>query len=186
MVEVDDRIVFPLLKPVIAWNEDVMFVGFAVAIPPLVILGAGKVHPAHQVQWADLGACREPLDEVDDIVTSVVGNPASAQLSPSSFFVRTSSSTTSASTSVLFLSLASSAAILSSSLDKDRERGRRLSKAAAPFSKKAFGHSLKQRPMELVLVAQIQNRHVLNKVFAQNGHFRLRGKLSAGRFHGDP
>ena len=36
--------------------------------------------------------------------------------------------------------LASSAAILSSSLDKDRERGRRLSKAAAPFSKKAFCH----------------------------------------------
>jgi hypothetical protein len=29
-------------------------------------------------------------------------------------------------------------------------------------------------------------RHVLNEVFAQNGHFLLRGKLSAGRFHGNP
>src|SRR4029450_401441 len=51
-----------------------------------------------------------------------------------------SSSTTSASTWVLFLSLASSAPILSSFLDKDWERDRRLSKAAAPFSKKAFCH----------------------------------------------
>ena len=61
-------------------------------------------------------------------------------LSSKLFFVRTSSSTTSASTSVLFLSLASGAAILSYSLDKDWERGCRLSKAAAPFSKREFCH----------------------------------------------
>ena len=39
-MEVDDGILFPPLKPVIAGNEDVVFVGFAVAIFPLVILGA--------------------------------------------------------------------------------------------------------------------------------------------------
>ena len=77
-MEVDDRILFPLLEPVIAGNEHVVFVGFAVAIPPLVILRAGEFHPAHQAQRADLGAGREPLDEVDDIVAGVVGNPASA------------------------------------------------------------------------------------------------------------
>jgi hypothetical protein len=78
MVEVNDRILFPLLEPVITRNEDVVFVSFAVAIPPLVILGAGKFHPAHQTQRADLGTGREPLDEIDDRVTGVVSNPASA------------------------------------------------------------------------------------------------------------
>ena len=48
LVEVDDRVLFPLLEPVIAGNEDVVFVSFAVAIPPLVILRAGKFHPVHQ------------------------------------------------------------------------------------------------------------------------------------------
>jgi hypothetical protein len=38
--------------------------------------------------------------------------------------------------------------------------------------------------MKLVLVAQIRNRHVLHEVFAQDGHFLLRGKLSAALFHG--
>ena len=77
-MEVDDGILFPLLEPMIAGNEHVVFVDFAVAIPPLVILRAGEFHPAHQAQRADFAAAREPLDEVDDIVTGVVGNPASA------------------------------------------------------------------------------------------------------------
>jgi hypothetical protein len=77
-VEVDDGILLPLFEPMIAGNERVVFVGFAEAISPLVILGAGEFHPAHQAQRADLGAGRDPLDEVDDIVTSVVSNPASA------------------------------------------------------------------------------------------------------------
>jgi len=78
MVELDNRIPFPLLEPVITRNEHIVFVGFAVAISPLVILGAGEFHPAHQAQRTDLGAGRESLDEVDDIVTGVVRNPTSA------------------------------------------------------------------------------------------------------------
>ena len=44
---------------------------------------------------------------------------------------------------------------------------------------------VEQRGMQLVFVAQIRNRHMLDEVFAQNGHFLLRGKLSSGLFHGD-
>ncbi len=33
-------------------------------------------------------------------------------------------------------------------------------------------------------LAQIRNRHVLDEVFAQNGHFLLWAELSAGFFHG--
>ena len=77
-MESDDGILFPLLEPVITGNERIVFVGFAVAILPLVILGAGEFHPAQQAQRADFGAHREPLDEVDGHVTSVVRNPTSA------------------------------------------------------------------------------------------------------------
>ena len=38
---------------------------FAMAIPPLVILGAGEFYPAHQAQRADSGARREPIYEID-------------------------------------------------------------------------------------------------------------------------
>jgi hypothetical protein len=78
MVKVDDRILLPRLEPVITGNEHVVFVGFAVTISPLVILRAGEFHPVHQAQRADLGADREPVDEINDMVTGVVGNPASA------------------------------------------------------------------------------------------------------------
>src|SRR5215475_508958 len=43
MVEVDDRVLFPLLEPVITGNEHVVFVSFAVAIPPLSNTSSGKV-----------------------------------------------------------------------------------------------------------------------------------------------
>jgi hypothetical protein len=34
-----------------------------------------------------------------------------------------------------------------------------------------------------MLVAEIRNRHVLDEVFTQDGHFLLRGEMSAGLFH---
>jgi len=51
---------------------------------------------------------------------------------------------------------------------------------------KGFLPLVKQRRVQLVLVAQIRNRHVFDEVFAQDGHFLLRGELSASVFHGDP
>jgi hypothetical protein len=42
MVELNNGILFPLLEPVITGNEGIVLVGLAVAILPLVILGAGE------------------------------------------------------------------------------------------------------------------------------------------------
>ena len=42
MVEFNNGILFPLLEPVITGNEGIVLVGLAVAILPLVILGAGE------------------------------------------------------------------------------------------------------------------------------------------------
>jgi hypothetical protein len=78
---------------VTAGNEGLVFIDFAVAILPLVILPTGECHPTDQAQRADPGAGRTALDEVDDHITGVVSNPASAQLSPSSLFVLTSAMT---------------------------------------------------------------------------------------------
>ena len=83
-----------------------LVVGLAVAISPLVKPGAGEFHPARQAQRADLGAGRKSLDKSITLSPVSWAIQSSAQLSPSCrFLCRTSSSTTSASTSVLFLSI---------------------------------------------------------------------------------
>jgi hypothetical protein len=76
-MEIDHRFLFPLLEPVITGNERIVFVGFPVASFHCVILGA-EFHPAHQAQRADLGAGREPVDEIDDDIPGVVRNATSA------------------------------------------------------------------------------------------------------------
>jgi hypothetical protein len=43
VVELDDRILLPLLEPVITGNEHIVFVGFAVAISPLSNTWSGRV-----------------------------------------------------------------------------------------------------------------------------------------------
>ena len=45
-VEINNNV--PLPEPVIARNEDVVFVGLTVTISPLVILRAREFHPVHQ------------------------------------------------------------------------------------------------------------------------------------------
>ena len=47
MVEVDDCVFFSLLESVIKGKEYVVFVSFAVAISPLLILRVGKFYPVH-------------------------------------------------------------------------------------------------------------------------------------------
>ena len=59
-------------------------------------------------------------------------------------------------------------------------------KGCGSVLKEGFLPLVKQRGMKLVLVAQVRNRNLFDEVFAQDGHFLLRGKLSAGLFHGDP
>jgi hypothetical protein len=139
MMKVDDAPSFPILQPMIARDERVVLVGLAVALLPVVIFGAGEPDPGDQLQGADRGARRPALNEIDDHVADVVGDPTGRQISPSSLFKRICSAMISAMTSSFSLSLDSRRSIFFNSLEP-WERGRRLSKAAAPFSKKAFCH----------------------------------------------
>ena len=141
VVEVDDGAAFPGLEPVVAGDEAVVFVGFAVAFAPVVILGAADAQPVDEPQGPKAAALAAPcVDEVDHLVSDVVRGPGIAQGSPRLFFKRTCSSMSSARASLRIVNLLSRAASLRSVCPTPREGDRPLSKAAVPFSKKVFCH----------------------------------------------
>jgi hypothetical protein len=47
-VEVDNRLALGLIDPVIAWNERIVLIGFAVALGPVVELAARDAEPADE------------------------------------------------------------------------------------------------------------------------------------------
>src|SRR5262249_45310326 len=138
-VEVADGLFLRVRQPVVAWDPGVVLVGLAVAVLPGVPLGGGEAEPAQQASDGQAGLVRPAVDEIDDLIAAVVGNPQSVQSSPSSFFSWTCSSMSSERTSCLRRSLASRAAICWSlaSLSALR-RWSWAVKAAWPFSKNSF------------------------------------------------
>jgi len=141
VVEVDDGAAFPGLEPVVAGDEAVVLVGFAVAFAPVVILGAADAQPVNEPQGPKAAALAAPFfDEVDHLVSDVVRGPGIGQTSPRLFFKRTCSSMSSARASLRIVNLLSRAASLRSVFPTPREGDRPLSKAAVPFSKKVFCH----------------------------------------------
>ena len=79
---------------------------------PVVELAGADADPGEEAADGDLGLVRPGADEIDDLVAGVVGDPAAVQSSPSSFFSWVCSSMSSAMTSFLRCSLASSCSIL--------------------------------------------------------------------------
>jgi len=75
VVEVEDGLALPVLDPVIARNERVVFVRLPVALLPVVVLAARDAEPGDEERRGELGLRAPLLDEVDDGVTRVVGNP---------------------------------------------------------------------------------------------------------------
>src|SRR5262249_35192735 len=139
LLEVEDGLLLVGLEPMVARDPGVVLVGLAVALLPGVPLGGGEVQPAQEAGDGDAGLAGPVVDEVDDLVAGVVGNPASFQSSPSAFFSRTCSSRISERTSCLRKSLSWSSAIWRSfSSTTDLRRLSVAVKAAWPFSKKSF------------------------------------------------
>src|SRR5262249_46840039 len=117
----------------------VVLVGLAVAVLPGMPLGGGQAEPEQEASDSQARLAGPAVDEIDDLVAGVVGNPEAVQGSPSSFFSWTCSSISSARTSFLRWSLSWRAAIWRSLAVVSALR--RLSvavKAAEPFSKKSF------------------------------------------------
>jgi hypothetical protein len=122
-------------EPMIAWDPGVVFIDFAEASFPIVELARADADPGEEATDSDLGLIAPRANEIDELITAVVGDPAALQISPSSFFKTVWASMSSAMTSFLRASLASSCSIflrLASSRDLDL---RPLSKARWAFSK---------------------------------------------------
>jgi hypothetical protein len=76
-VEVEDRLLLPGFQPIVAGDQRVVLVDLAVALPPIVKLARAQREPTDEPFDGQLGAIRPMVDEVDDLVAGVVGNPAS-------------------------------------------------------------------------------------------------------------
>jgi hypothetical protein len=85
VVEVEDRLLLPVLQPPVAGYWAVVLVGLPVTLVPLVELARAQPQPAEQSLARQLGAVRPPIDVIDHFVAGVVGNPASLQSSPFAF-----------------------------------------------------------------------------------------------------
>jgi hypothetical protein len=87
VVEVEDRLFFPVGKPPVPGHLAVVLVGLSVALLPLVELARAQYRPTQQAFFGQLGPVRPVVDVIDDLVAGIGGNPASLQSPPSPFFL---------------------------------------------------------------------------------------------------
>jgi hypothetical protein len=76
-MKVEDGLLLGVLQPVVARDPGVVLVGLAVAVLPGVPLGGGQAEPQQEAGDGNLGLVGPALDEIDDVVAGVVGNPES-------------------------------------------------------------------------------------------------------------
>lgn len=106
-----DLLLFVVGEPVIARHPGVVFVDFAEAMFPEVELAGADADPAEEARLGDVALLGPGADEIDEVVADVVGDPLPGQSSPRLFFSEVCSSMSSAMTSFLRASLASSRSI---------------------------------------------------------------------------
>jgi hypothetical protein len=81
-VEVEDGLALLGFEPVVARDPGVVFVDLAVAMLPGVPLGGGEADPDQEAGNGDAGFAGPVVDEINEGVAGVVGNPESFQSSP--------------------------------------------------------------------------------------------------------
>ena len=75
LVVLDDRPLLPVFEPVVARDLAVVLVRLPVALTPGVVLALGHADPGDEAPGRQLGLLGQLGDEVDDLVTRVMGNP---------------------------------------------------------------------------------------------------------------
>jgi hypothetical protein len=76
-MEVQDGLSLLGLEPVVARDPGVVLVGLAVAVLPGMPLGGGQAEPEQEAGDGNAGLLGPAVDEIDDLVAGVVGNPES-------------------------------------------------------------------------------------------------------------
>ena len=69
-------------EPMIAKDPGIVFVDFAEARDPVLILAAGDADPGGETRDRDVGFVSPGADEIDDLIARVVRDPALGQGSP--------------------------------------------------------------------------------------------------------
>ena len=77
-VEVQDRFLLPIFEPEISRDRTVVFVDFAVTFLPVKELATADTQPGHDLLGGGLGPLVPVIDVIHDLVTRVVGSPASS------------------------------------------------------------------------------------------------------------
>src|SRR5206468_11617076 len=131
----EDRSSLPLLEPEVARHLAVVLIGLAIAVLPRVELAGAHAQPADQSGLGKFGSLRPAFHVIDHLVAGVVGDPLFRQRSPSSFFSCTCSCISSAITSFLLASLASSRATFWASASSCRRLPDGLSNARTAWAR---------------------------------------------------
>ena len=84
--EVADAHDLVLGEPMIARHPGIVFVDFAEALDPVVILTARDADPGDEARDRDVGFVGPGADEIDEQVARVMGDPTFVQGSPRLFF----------------------------------------------------------------------------------------------------
>ena len=70
-----DRFLLPGLEPMIAANQPVVFIDFAIALLPVVKLTGCDTEPFDEPANANLAAGTPAVDKIDQRIAGIVGNP---------------------------------------------------------------------------------------------------------------
>ena len=93
---VDHGLALPFFDPVIPRHQAVVLIHLPVPLAPVVELAPSDPAPLNDLLDRKLGLGGDCVHEVDNLVTTVMGNPGTTQASPSFFLSVTYSSVTSA------------------------------------------------------------------------------------------
>ena len=76
-LEIEDGFTFLGFEPVVARDPGIVLVGLTVAVLPGVPLGGGQAEPQQEAGDGDAGLVGPAVDEVNDLVAAIMGNPES-------------------------------------------------------------------------------------------------------------
>ena len=84
---VDDALALPVLDPMIPRHQAVVFVHLPVPLAPVVKLPPSQPAPLNDLLHRHTRLRGDRVDEIDNLVTTVMCNPAATQASPSFFVI---------------------------------------------------------------------------------------------------
>ena len=76
-MEGENRLLFPLFQPMVAWYECIVFIHFSIPPPPVIKLACADADPFHQISRRQFGPLAPLPDVIDDFVAHIMRNPSS-------------------------------------------------------------------------------------------------------------